>query len=170
MWYLLLSMILLVILNLILELRRIFVLITVKGLSMNPTLVPGNRIVMARTHSASSLLRGQVVIVAPWDIPQRRILPPSSRLFIKRIVGMPGDTIITDLNELHPTSRESERVHYTSEGCRTWVIPPEHYFVCGDYPEAANDSRIWGPIHQRQVVGIACGLERKFTPPPYILR
>jgi signal peptidase I len=36
---------------------------------------------------------------------------------------------------------------------RTITIPPDHYFVMGDNSGASSDSRFWGPIPARAIIG-----------------
>jgi signal peptidase I len=36
---------------------------------------------------------------------------------------------------------------------RTITIPPDHYFVMGDNSGASSDSRFWGPVPARGIIG-----------------
>ena len=79
--------------------------------------------------------------------------------FVKRIIGLPGDTIIinksgevfnngTKLNFNNVVSgNESELINYT--------VPENYYFLLGDNRNNSIDSRIYGSVNKRQIIGKA---------------
>lgn len=78
--------------------------------------------------------------------------------FLRRIIGLPGDTVQIDgthvivngvtLNEPYVSMNATPIVN-------TWKIPPDQYFVLGDNRPASQDSRYWGPIPKAYIVGKA---------------
>jgi hypothetical protein len=74
--------------------------------------------------------------------------------FIKRIVGLPGDTLVTSLRELDDIHRARALGAHDPSGNRTWHIPQGYLFVRGDQPVGGWDSLSWGPIPFRSVLGI----------------
>ena len=85
----------------------------------------------------------------------------NSRDFVKRVIGLPGDRIevrggqvLVNGQALDETAYVSSPPTYTypSRGLPS-VVPPEHYFVLGDNRNASQDSHVFGPIHQRLLVG-----------------
>ncbi len=83
--------------------------------------------------------------------------------YIKRIIGLPGETIKlvsnhyfingTQLDEpyLSPTLY-TYNGSYLKEGVEI-VIPPNHFFVSGDNRPRSSDSREWGPIDRSAIIG-----------------
>ena len=79
--------------------------------------------------------------------------------FVKRIIGLPGDTIIinksgevfnngTKLNFNNVVSgNESELINYT--------VPENYYFLLGDNRNNSIDSRIYGSVNKKQIIGKA---------------
>lgn len=136
--------------------RSFLVIVTVKGQSMSPTLIHRDQVLVLRYWAPQWLRKGQIVIVWPWQQMNQKgksdlfkVLP-----YIKRVVGLPKDRLITKITDLE----EHERPYYSSlhnkKGERVWEIPEGHFFVRGDYPISGNDSLVWGAIPFRCLLGI----------------
>ena len=87
---------------------------------------------------------------------------PSSETFIKRVVAGPGDRIsIVDGHVIRNGVREPDA--YTNpcgDGpeCnfrQTITIPPGDYFMMGDNRGLSDDSRYWGPVPDKWIIGVA---------------
>lgn len=123
---------------------------------MSPMLKDGDRVLVVRHCLASWLRHGQIVIITRDNSVSDLGHPLGSMSpFIKRIVGMPGDTLTTSITELNSFLRPRERGAYDASGHRAWHVPPGHVFVRGDNPTGGLDSLSWGPIPVESVVGIA---------------
>ena len=66
----------------------------------------------------------------------------ADQLVCKRIIGLPGDTVVADPTTLTPASYQSggvrENIHV--------LVPPGHVWVQGDNAAQSRDSRTYGPI------------------------
>ena len=87
------------------------------------------------------------------------VVPPSDRDFIKRVVGLPGDTITCEGGDL---VRNGDKVPepylddgIETESCKTTKVGPGELFVMGDNRINSQDSRIFGVIQRSDVVGRA---------------
>ena len=93
--------------------------------------------------------RGSVIIFRP---PYQ-----SAHDFVKRVIGMPGDTLEIIRGRVFVNGVELNEHNYIFEPpSYQWgpaVIPPEHYFVLGDNRNSSQDSHAFGPIHEDQIVG-----------------
>ncbi|HEX8600790.1 MAG TPA: signal peptidase I [Chloroflexia bacterium] len=133
--------------------------IEVANESMRPAFKHGDRVLVWRYWPKRWLRKGQVVLVwphkhapgNPWALAraERRYVP-----FIKRIVAMEGDTVVTQLTDLHQEDQLDEARHHDSAGNRTWHIPPDHLFLRGDNRRDSVDSLVWGPVPDWCVMGI----------------
>ncbi|HEX5595849.1 MAG TPA: S26 family signal peptidase [Micromonosporaceae bacterium] len=116
-------------------LRHRFLLATVTGYSMTPTLHPGDRLLVRRA-SLSHLRVGDLVVITP-DV---RIAGPRRRgtgYVIKRLAAVPGDPAPEYLPSPHGTH-----------------VPPGWMAILGDNPDASRDSRDYGLVAQERLVGV----------------
>ncbi len=84
----------------------------------------------------------------------------SSQVFLKRVVATPGDRL--SIRQGRPVVNGSIALADVIQPCRhfgacnmkrTITIPPNHYFVMGDNSGASSDSRFWGPVPARAIIG-----------------
>ncbi len=127
--------------------------------SMLPTLQIGDHILVNKFIYYFSPIQREDVIV--FKFPQ-----DESRDFIKRVIGLPGETLeirgkqilingkpIDDPHAVYgdwPIPRLGEREHFGPV-----VIPPGHLFMMGDNRDHSMDSRVWGFLDERKVKGKA---------------
>jgi signal peptidase I len=123
----------------------------VEGFSMVPTLADGQYLLINKVgmhfHQPQ---RGEIIVFEyPLD---------TSKSFVKRVIGVPGDTVevqdqhtIVDGKALkEPYINGAENGFYP----RT-VVPPGEYFVMGDNRNNSSDSRAWGMLPEKDVIGMA---------------
>jgi signal peptidase I len=127
---------------------------TVKATSMEPTLVPGDQVEV--TGGTGVLQRGDLV---EFKLPTR-FQTPGNDTMIKRIIGLPGETIsssgATVLIDGRPLSeRYLESGAAPGPAIARQVIPPGEYFVLGDNRSDSLDSSFFGPIPSTSIIGIA---------------
>ena len=162
---------------------------TIPAGSMIPTLNVGDRILAYKlpygnygTHSLRFLTidafekpeRGDVFV---FEYPENRNVN-----YIKRIVGLPGDTVSYNKQELTINGKLikkiklseiprnygtttvyeenlNERLYQIQVGLSTshfegeWEVPPNNYFVIGDNRDNSRDSRVWGFVPSDHLVG-----------------
>ena len=128
--------------------RSAFLIVVTQGESMSPALKQNDRVLVWRFWPACWLHYGQIVVTRQED--DEISLP----LLIKRISGLPGDTIIATLEEIPEDLRASYRHMHDSQGKRTWQVPPGHVFLRGDNHKVSSDSLTQGPVPIEYVCGI----------------
>ena len=87
----------------------------------------------------------------------------SSQTFVKRVVGVPGDHLqIRNGHVIRNGVREKDSYilpcQAGDEVCnfpKTIVVPPGDYYMMGDNRGFSDDSRFWGPVPQKWVIGEA---------------
>lgn len=125
----------------------------VQGTSMLPLLADGERIVVNKfIYRFHPVERGDVVVF--W-YPRE-----PSVSFIKRVVGLPGDTVELRRGALYVSGREL-REDYLAPGFRDHddfgpiEVKRGFYFVLGDHRTSSNDSRSWGEVPEKYIYGKA---------------
>jgi signal peptidase I len=87
------------------------------------------------------------------------VVPPSDRDFIKRVVGLPGDTITCRGGKLfrngQPVTEQYLDPNTETQSCPRTTVAPGELFVMGDNRSNSQDSRAFGPIEESDVVGRA---------------
>lgn len=126
----------------------------VSGTSMYPTFNTGNYLIVDKiSYRFTEPKRGDVVVmIYPND---------TSKDFIKRIIGLPGETVtITDgsvviTNTENPKGMKLEEpyVVYPKKDTLTKTLGVDEYFIMGDNRAVSFDSRYWGPLPKKDIVG-----------------
>lgn len=146
--------------------------------SMEPTLNVSDRVLVEKVSYRFGDVRDGDVIVFVHDLPGVEpesgnvvtrffsdlgqavgVAAPSSRDFIKRVVGTPGDRISCRQGRLYrnaqPVSEPYLAPGTTTDNCTPTTVRPGQLYVMGDNRNNSEDSRTFGPIDRSSVVGRA---------------
>ena len=77
---------------------------------------------------------------------------------IKRIVGLPGETIEIRDGHVYINGQVLQESYNPTSAIRSYptsLIPPYHYFLLGDNRDHSGDSRVWGSADKGLIVGRA---------------
>jgi signal peptidase I len=124
--------------------------------SMEPTLNVGDRILVFKlAYDFSSPAIGDVVVFkAP---PSEHCGDPSVTDLVKRIVGLPGETIWSERNTIFidgkPLRQDWPHYRMLLTPITRQTIAPNHYFMMGDNHPASCDSRDWGTLPRSDIIG-----------------
>jgi signal peptidase I len=126
----------------------------VLGQSMEPNLHTQQRVLVEKVtyRFLHAPQRGDIVVI---DLDKEN---KSDDMLIKRVIGLPGDTIEIRSGEVTIDGERLEESWMTNLGGGNYgptTIPPLHVFVMGDNRGASNDSRNFGPVHVDNLVGRA---------------
>ena len=120
--------------------------------SMEPTIDKGDRIIVVEMGSGDPIERGDIVMVSPQEGDNLPLL--------KRVVGLPGDTIVFVENQVwvnESPSRE-DLVRYGLQDRRYSYrkdLTDNEYFVLGDNRDNSYDSLSFGPVAREELIGEA---------------
>ena len=122
----------------------------IEGASMEPTLHEGQYLIVNRlSYFLDEPKRGDIIVL---HFPNDR-----SRDFIKRIIGLPGDTVSISNGEVRVNDVliDEPYIKDPSPNNQTWVVTEDHYFVMGDNRRNSSDSRSWSFLPEDDIIGEA---------------
>jgi len=128
----------------------------VSGASMEPTFDSGEYLIVDElSYHLGEPLRYDVIIFRYPEDP--------SKFYIKRIVGLPGETLRIEEHSVSVvradgTTELLEEPYVTRQGNgpnQTVTLGQEEYFVMGDNRPDSSDSRYWGPLPRKDIIGRA---------------
>ena len=127
----------------------------VRGQSMEPNFEDGNYLIIDElSFRLRDPQRGEVIVFKYPNNPSQR--------YIKRIIGLPGETIEVKDAKVVVFNQEGGRILDESEYLSPAIQTPgdiqislaeNEYFVLGDNRGASADSRRWGALPEKYVVG-----------------
>lgn len=128
----------------------------VSGASMDPTFASGQFLVVDRlSYRFGEPKRSDVVIFKYPNNP--------SVYYIKRIIGLPEETLkitggkVTVVNSENPDGILLDEPYvapnHASRDTETIELGASQYFVMGDNRAQSSDSRVWGPLDDKFIVG-----------------
>jgi signal peptidase I len=130
----------------------------VKGASMEQNFHDGDYLLIDEiSYRFHEPRRGDVIVFRYPENP--------SQFYIKRIIGLPGETVEVKNNKVKIYNTEFEtgfspKEYYLYDGQETFgnnmtQLKDDEYFVMGDNRLQSSDSRRWGPVAQRFITGRA---------------
>lgn len=130
----------------------------VRGASMEPTFQDGEYLVIDElSYRMREPHRGEVIVFRYPQAP--------SQFFIKRIIGLPGETVrveqgqVTVENKQHPEGVILNEAAYLPPETRTGgqalriELGADEFFVLGDNRPVSSDSRSWGALPRNDIIG-----------------
>src|SRR5215472_215850 len=118
--------------------------VKVEGGSMEPGLEDQERIFINKlVYRWENVGRGDIVVFRYPRDPHKS--------FIKRVIGLPGDTVRISFGHVYVNGKAVDEPYVPEDflDARSYpetVVPANSYFVLGDHRSMSNDSRDFGPV------------------------
>lgn len=128
----------------------------VQGASMEPNFKNNEYLIIDElSYRLHAPKRGDVVVLHSTVL---------NEFLIKRIIGLPGERVVVNdghiviYNSEHPTGVELDEKGYLNPSVTTFgnldvTLSSDQYYVLGDNRPASLDSRSFGPVHRKDIVG-----------------
>ena len=126
----------------------------VSGISMDPTYKNGEYLIVDElSYHFQDPKRGEVVVF--------RYPKDPSKFFIKRVIGLPGETVSISGSSINITTSAGEELALEEPYIdpqdeyqpTELTLKKEEYFVMGDNRDSSLDSRAWGPVTETAIKG-----------------
>ncbi len=124
----------------------------VLSVSMEPTLHEGQYLLISKaSYWFHEPERGDIIVVRPLN-GDKNSIP-----LIKRLIGLPGDTIEARDGRIWVNSVAINETYVSGPLAYTnsWTLAPNEYFLLGDNRNNSSDSHAWGPVPKENIIGKA---------------
>lgn len=114
--------------------KFLFFHVLVPSGSMEPTIHPGDRMLVLREYNPKGLKTGDIIVFKSGHQDQ---------LYVKRLIGKPGDKVsmVDGQVILNGTPLEEDYITYEDNFTGEFQVPQGHYFFLGDNRPNSDDSR-----------------------------
>lgn len=142
----------------------------ISGVAMAPNYVNGQYYMATIANRSTSIQRGDVVVF--------RAPPSHDKNFLKRIIGLPKEKVLIRGGNVYINDVLLDETKYLSNKGTTHageflaenkevIVPEDSYFVLGDNRAYSSDSRSWGFISRRDIIGELSFCYYKCNPSSY---
>lgn len=124
--------------------------VRVDGMSMNPTLQNGEYVLVSRlAYKTGAPERGDIIVFS-FPMDERQDL-------IKRVIGLPGETITIQDGAVFVNGRKLQEPYIAQPPAYSgeWIVGEGQLFVLGDNRNDSKDSHQWGLLPIENVIGKA---------------
>ena len=117
----------------------------IEGSSMEPSMHPNQYVLVDKvSYMLGDPKRGDVIVFNYPLAPERD--------FIKRIIGLPGETVTVAQGVVSIDGVPLDEPYISAPPTyeNTWTLAPDEYFVLGDNRNSSSDSHSWGPLPRHE--------------------
>ena len=123
--------------------------------SMKEALARGERIFVNKLiyYGLPDIERGDIIVFWFPDDP--------SKSYIKRVIGLPGETVQMRAGRIYVNGKELQEpyldptLNVSNDDRPPTYVKPHYYFVMGDNRDNSSDSRLWGLVPEKYIYGKA---------------
>ncbi len=121
----------------------------VEGASMEPNFYNKEYLIINEiTYRFNEPQRGEVIVFKYPKNPRN--------YYIKRIIGLPGETVEIRDGQVYINNEIVAETYielFSSDNRRAIVLGSDEYFVLGDNRNNSSDSRLFGPLKEKYIIG-----------------
>lgn len=118
--------------------------------SMISTINIGDKVIGFRlSYLFNDPERGDIIM---FNAPDKE-----NTIYIKRVIGLPGDTIVIKDNQIYINDKLLEEDYLKNDwtcnpGTTEYKVPKGEYFMMGDNRNNSSDSRVWGTVKKKEII------------------
>jgi signal peptidase I len=134
---------------------------------MVPTLKTNDRVIVNKlSYKLHPVHRGDIVVFKTPKGPNGDPIDPTIKDLIKRVIALPGETVTAQDGKVYidgqpldehylPAGTVTDCSRFTADCFPNGRLPADEYWVMGDNRQGSRDSRYFGPISKKEIVGRA---------------
>lgn len=139
--------------GIIIGILLLFIILTkrieINGYSMEPTLKNSDIVLIKKMLPINKIKRNEIILAEdPYN---------ENNKIIKRVIGLPGETIYCMDGEIYVNNTKMEDVNQMNKRTKNFgpiKLSEDQYFILGDNRNKSTDSRIFGAINKNKIIGV----------------
>jgi len=119
-----------------------------------------------KEYVLTNLITLRLALPSRGDVVVFQAPPDPGKDFIKRVMGLPGDTVMLHNGDLYINGQKFDQHIFLKDDVKSYggrflgddktiTVPEGNYFVMGDNRMNSSDSREWGFVPQNKLIGIS---------------
>jgi len=150
--------------------------------SMTPTILVGDHFILDKVAFSANYPAAIESLLPARNIKRGEIIafwsPKDSSLrLVKRVIGLPGDTIEIRNKQVYIDGMKLDEPYAVFNDARPFPqrddmapikVPADSFFMMGDNRDNSNDSRFWGFAHRKDLIGTPLFVYWSYESEPYL--
>jgi signal peptidase I len=128
---------------------------TIASVGMEPTLTRGDHVAVFRFSDWFYTPHRKDVVI--FKAPPVAVRKCGKSGIVDRVIGLPGETVSEQIGRVSidgkPLQEPYVKGRHRDTRTAAWLVPKGQYFLMGDNRNGSCDSRVWGSVPKKNIIG-----------------